>query len=82
MFHRTITEYGNSLCRRYRSTATILTGATTASKHENSSYRGSDNINTYVGELRGYDQIPGPKAIPFLGNSWRFLPIIGTLTNG
>lgn len=27
---------------------------------------------------RPYSEIPGPKPIPLLGNTWRFLPYIGT----
>lgn len=26
---------------------------------------------------RPYTEIPGPKPIPFLGNTWRFIPYIG-----
>lgn len=26
---------------------------------------------------RPYSEIPGPRALPFIGNSWRFAPIIG-----
>lgn len=26
---------------------------------------------------RPYSEIPGPKPIPFLGNTWRFIPFIG-----
>lgn len=35
--------------------------------------------NSSVGDtrIRGYDEMPGPKAIPLIGNSWRFLPVIG-----
>lgn len=28
---------------------------------------------------RPYSEIPGPKPIPLLGNTWRFLPYIGTI---
>lgn len=28
-----------------------------------------------------YANIPGPKELPFIGNSWRFAPIIGKLEN-
>ncbi|KAL0272713.1 UNVERIFIED_CONTAM: hypothetical protein PYX00_005578 [Menopon gallinae] len=28
-------------------------------------------------KIRPYNEVPGPKGLPFLGNSWRFLPIIG-----
>lgn len=26
---------------------------------------------------RPYAEVPGPKGLPFIGNSWRFAPIIG-----
>lgn len=32
-------------------------------------------------QIRGYEEMPGPKAIPLIGNSWRFLPVIGWLFN-
>lgn len=28
-----------------------------------------------------YSQIPGPKELPFIGNAWRFAPIIGKWYN-
>lgn len=28
-------------------------------------------------QYRAYSEIPGPKPIPLLGNTWRFLPFIG-----
>lgn len=28
-------------------------------------------------QCRPYAEIPGPKPIPFLGNTWRFIPYIG-----
>lgn len=28
-------------------------------------------------EIKSYSEIPGPKELPFVGNSWRFAPIIG-----
>lgn len=27
-----------------------------------------------------YENIPGPRPLPFIGNSWRFLPYIGEIT--
>ncbi|KAJ1521165.1 hypothetical protein ONE63_002860 [Megalurothrips usitatus] len=27
--------------------------------------------------VRGYDEVPGPTPLPLLGNSWRFLPVVG-----
>lgn len=29
---------------------------------------------------RPYTEIPGPKELPLIGNSWRFAPIIGKLS--
>ncbi|RZF38821.1 hypothetical protein LSTR_LSTR000524 [Laodelphax striatellus] len=34
-------------------------------------------ISSSVG-VKPYAQVPGPKPIPILGNSWRFLPFVGT----
>jgi len=31
-----------------------------------------------TGSVRSYEEIPGPKPFPVLGNAWRFLPKIGT----
>ena len=28
-------------------------------------------------QVRPYSEMPGPKPIPILGNTWRFLPFIG-----
>lgn len=28
-------------------------------------------------EALPYEMVPGPKALPFLGNNWRFIPGIG-----
>lgn len=28
-----------------------------------------------------YEAIPGPKGLPFLGNSWRFAPLIGIISS-
>lgn len=27
--------------------------------------------------VKSFEQIPGPKPLPFLGNTWRFTPVIG-----
>ncbi|XP_065345992.1 uncharacterized protein LOC135943381 [Cloeon dipterum] len=35
----------------------------------------SPNISSPV---RSYDEIPGPKSLPLIGNAWRFLPFVGT----
>ncbi|KAG8035300.1 hypothetical protein G9C98_006746 [Cotesia typhae] len=41
-----------------------------------------ENLTTATAEedynlVRSYREIPGPKPIPFLGNTWRFIPYIG-----
>lgn len=41
-----------------------------------------ETFTTEIGEqdwsrCRPYTEIPGPKPIPFLGNTWRFIPYIG-----
>lgn len=37
-----------------------------------------ENIQVDNGVLpKPYSQIPGPKELPFIGNAWRFAPIIG-----
>ncbi|KAJ8675424.1 hypothetical protein QAD02_011210 [Eretmocerus hayati] len=40
--------------------------------------RGMESIATEIGSrIRPYAEIPGPQPIPFLGNTWRFIPFIG-----
>lgn len=36
----------------------------------------SDGENV-VKEAKPYRSIPGPKPLPFLGNTWRFIPYVG-----
>ena len=31
-------------------------------------------------QVRPYEEIPGPKALPILGNTWRLFPVIGQYT--
>ncbi|XP_068083408.1 probable cytochrome P450 49a1 [Anabrus simplex] len=31
-----------------------------------------------VSKVKSYEEIPGPKPLPLIGNTWRFLPFIGT----
>ncbi|KAE8745658.1 Cytochrome P450 CYP301 [Frankliniella occidentalis] len=43
-----------------------------------SSAAGDDAVlHGSVNDVRGYDEVPGPRPVPFLGNSWRFLPVVG-----
>lgn len=37
----------------------------------------SDTESTKHPHVRPYSEIPGPKELPIIGNSWRFAPIIG-----
>lgn len=30
-------------------------------------------------QIRPYSEVPGPKGLPLIGNSWRFAPLIGKL---
>ncbi|KAK0075834.1 hypothetical protein PV325_006249, partial [Microctonus aethiopoides] len=42
------------------------------------SYTFLQNINNEsFGDVKSYSEIPGPKPIPILGNTWRFIPYIG-----
>lgn len=36
-----------------------------------------ENEITKYPHIRPYSEIPGPKELPIIGNSWRFAPIIG-----
>ncbi|XP_011500805.1 PREDICTED: probable cytochrome P450 49a1 isoform X2 [Ceratosolen solmsi marchali] len=36
-----------------------------------------ETLATDVGRIRPYAEMPGPTPIPFLGNTWRFIPFIG-----
>ncbi|XP_071452597.1 probable cytochrome P450 49a1 [Hetaerina americana] len=37
-----------------------------------------DSETTDIASARPYSEVPGPKPIPLLGNSWRFIPYVGT----
>lgn len=38
----------------------------------------AENTETDYGVVpKPYSAIPGPKELPFIGNAWRFAPIIG-----
>lgn len=33
--------------------------------------------SVYKAEVKPYSMIPGPRPLPFFGNTWRFVPYIG-----
>ncbi|TMW43843.1 hypothetical protein DOY81_011077, partial [Sarcophaga bullata] len=35
------------------------------------------NFKSNNADIRSYDEVPGPRGMPFIGNSWRFAPVIG-----
>lgn len=38
----------------------------------------NDGITTkQTTQIRSYSEVPGPKGLPLIGNSWRFAPLIG-----
>lgn len=37
----------------------------------------SQAIFASLSHIKPYDEVPGPRPIPFLGNAWRLLPLIG-----
>lgn len=37
----------------------------------------TENESTKNAHIRPYSEIPGPKGLPIIGNSWRFAPLIG-----
>lgn len=39
----------------------------------------SNDSMSRVPQIKSYSDIPGPKELPLIGNSWRFAPIIGKL---
>lgn len=41
----------------------------------------SENESTKNAHIRPYSEIPGPKGLPIIGNSWRFAPLIGKMEN-
>lgn len=41
----------------------------------------SDNAAKHSAQIRPYSEVPGPKGLPLIGNSWRFAPLIGELSS-
>lgn len=39
----------------------------------------TENESTKGAHIRPYSEIPGPKGLPLIGNSWRFAPLIGKI---
>lgn len=38
-----------------------------------------ENDATKNAQIRPYSEVPGPKGLPLIGNSWRFAPVIGKI---
>lgn len=34
-------------------------------------------VADFRGHVKPYSEVPGPKELPLIGNSWRFAPLIG-----
>ena len=73
----------SALSKRHRSASTMLNEAAIARKDEAEpvKFQGENANANDLRVARDYDEVPGPKAVPILGNSWRFLPFIGAYTN-
>lgn len=41
-----------------------------------------DEVLTDWARARPYSAVPGPKPLPLVGNTWRFLPLVGKNTQG
>jgi len=68
----------NFLNKRHRSASTILNETAVRKKDEEYTKCQGNNVNINdARNIRDYDEVPGPTAIPLLGNSWRFLPFVG-----
>ncbi|XP_067001952.2 probable cytochrome P450 49a1 [Anabrus simplex] len=44
-------------------------------------YTSASAVQPDLNQVRPYEEIPGPKPLPFIGNVWRFVPGIGNLAN-
>lgn len=66
----------NSLVKRTTFSSAINIFPPEVTKNDLDSSISSNNNST-----RPYSEIPGPKELPLIGNSWRFAPIIGELNN-
>lgn len=73
MNRRSITVWANVVNLRREYSVFLKTSANEASKCV------QQNANAGETQVKGYEQMPGPKAVPLIGNSWRFLPVIGWL---
>jgi hypothetical protein len=58
---------------RYRSSASISVDINNAG--DNNATVLKQDLATDV--VKPFSQVPGPKGLPIIGNSWRFLPLIG-----
>lgn len=39
----------------------------------------NENVMKDSTQIRPYSEVPGPKGLPLIGNSWRFAPLIGKI---
>ena len=76
---RKSTAFAKALSKRHRSTSTVLneTAVPRQDDAEHIKFQGKSVNAKDVRNIRNYDEVPGPRAIPLLGNSWRFLPFVG-----
>lgn len=76
-----------SLHRKFTTTATKLTLNAANSDKRSNYYKnlGQQQSEEVVTEewknARPYTEIPGPQALPIIGNNWRFFPLIGEFYN-
>jgi len=46
-----------------------------------SKFRSGDVMISDAMQIKPYKDIPGPRPLPLLGNTWRFIPFIGKTKN-
>lgn len=67
-----------------RKLLTRIQRAVTATSLEQTPQPNNRNVTTIdslaIREAKPYSEVPGPKPLPILGNTWRLLPVIGQYT--
>lgn len=66
----------NSLVKR-----TAFSSAINIFPNEVASEIATDSDSPKNTQIRPYSEVPGPKGLPLIGNSWRFAPLIGEYKN-